>query len=177
LFSTGTDRWVAWDLTREQYIERQSLLAAQEARTAAARLLDDVDAGTYYAGYTFEEANAESAANGGTDLSRKAAAAPLHPPRLSADLTMSDGRLVHVPVVPPPEEPAPAGRIRVGIPYPASAMPGLVISAAVVNEELGVVFRSGFPYTHAQGGDMLTVEFGEESIDAEALAKIFGGQS
>lgn len=100
--------------------------------------------------------------------------ADLRPARLSADLTMSDGRLVHVPVVPTPKEPASAGKIRVDIPYPANAMPGLVISAAVINEDLGVVFRSGFPYTHAQAGDTLTVEFGEESIDAEALAKIFG---
>ena len=68
VFSSGTDRWVAVNLTREQYIERQSLLAAQEARTDAARLLDDVDAGVVCAGYTFEEANALSAENGGEDL-------------------------------------------------------------------------------------------------------------
>jgi hypothetical protein len=71
VFSTGTDRWVAWDLTREQYIERRAEEAAKEARTDAARLLDDVDAGTYYAGYTFEEANAESVEHGGEDLSGK----------------------------------------------------------------------------------------------------------
>jgi hypothetical protein len=75
LFSTGTDRWVAWDLTREEYIERRAEEAAREARTDAARLLDDVDAGTYYAGYTFEEANTESVANGGEDLNGKAAEA------------------------------------------------------------------------------------------------------
>lgn len=73
VFSTGTDRWVAWDLTREQYVERRAEEAAREARESAARLLGDVDAGTYYAGYTFEEANAESAANGGEDLGGKAA--------------------------------------------------------------------------------------------------------
>ena len=73
VFSTGTDRWVAVNLTREQYIERQSLLAAQEARTDAARLLDDVDAGLVNAGYTFEEANAESVEHGGEDLSGKPA--------------------------------------------------------------------------------------------------------
>jgi hypothetical protein len=73
VFSTGTDCWVAVNLTREEYIERQSLLAAQEARVAAARLLDDVDAGLVYSGYTFEEANAESAAHGGEDLSGKTA--------------------------------------------------------------------------------------------------------
>ena len=89
---------------------------------------------------------------------------------------MADGRTVHVPVV-PPAGPASAGRIKVEIPYPPSAMPGLVVSAAVTNEELGVIFRHGFPYTHAQGGDTLTVEFGEESLDAldaKALAKILG---
>jgi hypothetical protein len=73
VFSTGTDRWIAVNLTREQYIERQSLLAAQEARTDAARLLDDVDAGLVNAGYTFEEANAESVEHGGEDLSGKPA--------------------------------------------------------------------------------------------------------
>lgn len=74
VFSTGTGRWVAVNLTRDQYIERQSLLAAQEARTDAARLLDDVDAGLPWFGwFGFEEANAESAANGGEDLSAKLA--------------------------------------------------------------------------------------------------------
>lgn len=101
------------------------------------------------------------------------ATADVRPARLSADLTMSDGRTVHVPAV-PPAGPASAGRIKVAIPYPASAMPGLVVSAAVTNEELGVIFRHGFPYTHAQAGDALTVEFGEESLDAEAVARVFG---
>jgi hypothetical protein len=73
LFSTGTDRWVAWDLTREQYIERRVEEAAREARADAAGLLDDVDAGLVYAGYTFEEANAESVEHGGVDLSAKLA--------------------------------------------------------------------------------------------------------
>ncbi len=73
VFSTGTDRWVAWDLTREEYIERRAEEAAREARIDAARLLDEVDVGTYCAGYTFEEANAESTANDGKDLSGKTA--------------------------------------------------------------------------------------------------------
>ena len=30
VFSTGVDRWVAWDLTREQYIERRVEEAARE---------------------------------------------------------------------------------------------------------------------------------------------------
>lgn len=68
VFSSGTDRWLAWDLTREQYIERRVDEAAREARTDAAWLLDAMDGGEVYAGYTFEEANAESAANGGKDL-------------------------------------------------------------------------------------------------------------
>ena len=75
VFSSGIDRWVAWDLTREQYIERRVEEAAREARADAARLLDDTDAGLVYAGYTFEEANAESVENGGEDLSGKLAAA------------------------------------------------------------------------------------------------------
>jgi len=73
LFSTGTDRWVAWDLTREQYIDRRAEEAAREARADAARLLDDTDAGLVYAEYTFEEANAESVEHGGEDLSGKLA--------------------------------------------------------------------------------------------------------
>jgi hypothetical protein len=73
VFSSGTDRWVAVNLTREEYIERCAGLAALEARVEAARLLDDVDAGLVYGGYTFDEANAESAANGGEDLSGKLA--------------------------------------------------------------------------------------------------------
>jgi hypothetical protein len=73
LFSTGVDRWVAWDLTREQYIERRAEEAAREARADAARLLDDTDAGLVYAGYTFEEANAASVEQGGEDLSGKLA--------------------------------------------------------------------------------------------------------
>ena len=73
VFSTGVDRWVAADLTREQYIERRGEEAAREARADAARLLDDMDAGRYYAGYTFEEANAESVENGGEDLSGRVA--------------------------------------------------------------------------------------------------------
>lgn len=68
IFSSGTDRWVAWDLTREQYIERRAEEAEREARADAARLLD---AGRVYAGYTFEEANAESIKSGGEDLSGK----------------------------------------------------------------------------------------------------------
>jgi hypothetical protein len=75
VFSSGTDRWVAWDLTREQYIERRAEEAEREARADAARLLDDVDAGRVYAGYTFGEANAESVEHGGEDLSGKIAAA------------------------------------------------------------------------------------------------------
>ena len=74
VFSYGTDRWVAWDLTREQYIERRVEEAAREARVDAAELLDDVDAGLVYAGYTFEEANAKSVESGGEDLSGKLAA-------------------------------------------------------------------------------------------------------
>lgn len=71
VFSTGTDQWVAWDLTREQYIERRVEEAVREARAAAARLLDEVEAGEYYAGYTFGEANADSVEHGGQDLSGK----------------------------------------------------------------------------------------------------------
>jgi hypothetical protein len=73
VFSTGTDCWVATDMTREQYIEWRVKRAAQEARADAARLLDDVDAGLVYSGYTFKEANAESVAHGGEDLIGKAA--------------------------------------------------------------------------------------------------------
>src|ERR1035441_5736601 len=74
VFSSGTDQWVAWDLTREQYIDRRVEEAAREARADAARLRDDTDAGLVYAGYTFEEANAESVEHGGEDLSGKLAA-------------------------------------------------------------------------------------------------------
>lgn len=75
VFSTGVDRWVAVNLTRDQYIEWRVEQAARETRVDAARLLDDVDAGLVYAGYTFEEANAESVEHGGEDLSGKLAEA------------------------------------------------------------------------------------------------------
>ena len=42
VFSSGTDQWVAWGLTREQYIERRADEAAREAQEDAARLLDEV---------------------------------------------------------------------------------------------------------------------------------------
>lgn len=71
VFSSGTDRWVAFDLTRDQYTEWCAERAAREARADAGRLLDDVDAGLVYSGYTFEEANAESVEHGGEDLSGK----------------------------------------------------------------------------------------------------------
>src|ERR1035441_8545368 len=74
VFSSGTDQWVAWDLTREQYIDRRVEEAAREARADAARLLDDTDAGLVYAGYTFGEDNAgraESVEHGGEGLSGK----------------------------------------------------------------------------------------------------------
>ena len=70
VFSTGTDCWIATDMTREQYVEWRVKRAAQEARADAERLLDDVDAGLVYAGYTFEEANAESVEHGGLDLTK-----------------------------------------------------------------------------------------------------------
>lgn len=74
VFSTGTDRWVAYDLTREQYIERRAEQAAAEARTDAVRLLDEVDRGEVSPlGYAFAEANAESVEHGGKDLSGKLA--------------------------------------------------------------------------------------------------------
>ena len=75
VFSSGVDCWVAVNLTRDQYIERRVAEAAREARADAARLLDDVDAGLVYSGYTFEEANTLSVEHGGEDLSGKLAAA------------------------------------------------------------------------------------------------------
>ena len=74
VFSTGTDRWIATDMTRDQYIEWRVKRAAQEARVDAARLLDDLDAGLIDSGYTFGEANTLSVEHGGEDLSGKLAA-------------------------------------------------------------------------------------------------------
>lgn len=74
VFSTGTGRWIATGMTRDQYIEWRVKRAALEAGAEAARLLDDVDAGLVYSGYTFEEANAASVEHGGEDLSGKLAA-------------------------------------------------------------------------------------------------------
>lgn len=71
VFSSGVDRWVAADLTRDQYIEWRVEQAVREAREDAGRLLDDADAGLVYSGYTFEEANEKSVAHGGEDLSGK----------------------------------------------------------------------------------------------------------
>lgn len=69
VFSTGTDQWVMWDFTREQYIEHRAEQAAREAREDAARLLDEVDAGEVpWGGWTFAEANAVSKRHGGTVL-------------------------------------------------------------------------------------------------------------
>jgi len=73
VFSYGVDCWVAVNLTRDQYIDRRAAEAEREVRADAARLLDDVDAGLVDAGYTFEEANAESVKHGGEDLSGKLA--------------------------------------------------------------------------------------------------------
>lgn len=73
VFSSGVDCWVAVNLTRDQYIEWRVEQAAREARVDAGRLLDDVDAGVVYSGYTFEEANAISVEHGGEDLSGKVA--------------------------------------------------------------------------------------------------------
>jgi hypothetical protein len=177
VFSTGTDRWVAYDFTRDQYIEWRAEQAAREAREDAARLLDDVDAGLVYSGYTFEEANSASAENGGEDLSGKLAEQPepdVRPARLSADLTMADGRTVHVPVV-EPLEPASAGKISILVPFPASAAPGVVTSAAVTNADLGLTFRRDLGSGgNIQPGLYLTVEFGEESLDAGDIARVFG---
>jgi hypothetical protein len=73
VFSSGTDTWVAANLTREQYIEWRAEQAVREARADAAWLLDRMDEGEVYGWYTFEEANAESVEHGGEDLSGKAA--------------------------------------------------------------------------------------------------------
>jgi hypothetical protein len=190
VFSSGTDRWVAAGLTRDQYIEWRVEQAAKEARADAARLLDDVDAGLVYSGYTFGEANALSAEHGGTDLScpygflgcldptahvhvAEPAEAAVRPARLSADLTMSDGRLVHVPVVTAVGS-ASSGRIKVEIPYPDAAMPGIVIAAEVTNENLGVAFRRRWPGGYAAPGGTLTVDFVVESLGAEGVARVFG---
>lgn len=185
VFSSGTDQWIMWDFTREELIEHYVQRAAEVARKDTAELLDMVDDNPReaYAQFamTFEEANADSVESGGEDLSAKltvqeaAATADIGPARLSADLTMSNGRTVHVPVVPTPQEPASAGRVKVEIPWPASAMPGLVAAWAIANEELGMR-ASNVMYSpaHMQAGDTLTVEFGEESIDAGDIARVFG---
>jgi len=112
---------------------------------------------------------------GDLSVQEAVASADIRPARLSADLTMSDGRTVHVPVVPVPKEPASGGRIKVEIPWPAGAMPGLVTGWTLTNEDLGMTARNVIcPSAHMQAGDTLTVEFGEESLDAGALAKILG---
>jgi len=103
-----------------------------------------------------------------------AAIADIRPARLSADLTMADGRTVHVPVV-EPLEPASAGKISILVPFPASAAPGVVTSAAVTNADLGLTFRRDLGSGgNIQPGLYLTVEFGEESLDAGDIARVFG---
>lgn len=96
------------------------------------------------------------------------------PARLTAGLIMSDGRAVHVPAV-PPAEPGAAGKIKVTIPYPVDAPAGLVARVVVTNEDLAVTFRAGIPLVNVEPGDTLTVEFGEESLDAEGFAWVTGG--
>lgn len=128
---------------------------------------------------TPEEAAAEAAGWPDEEESSVTRSGPgsgtVRPARLSADLTMSDGRTVHVPVVPPPEKPASNGRISVTIPYPDDAAPGLVASVAVTNADLPMTFRGDiYPYAYVEPGDTLTVPFGEESLNAGDIARVFG---
>jgi hypothetical protein len=102
------------------------------------------------------------------------AAADVRPVRLSADLTMADGRTVHVPVV-EAAGPASKGKIKVEIPWPASAMPGRVTGWSITNEDRSMTARNVVhPSAHMQAGDTLNVEFGEESLDAGDIARVFG---
>jgi hypothetical protein len=102
-------------------------------------------------------------------------ASDIRPARLSADLTMADGRTVHVPVVEPLKEPASGGKTRILIPYPAGEAAGVVVSAAVTNADLGMTFRRDLGSGGSiQPGLYLTVEFGEDSLDAGDIARVFG---
>lgn len=98
----------------------------------------------------------------------------LRPPRLSADLATADGRTVHVPDVPPPAEPATAGRVRITIPYPRDAARATVTAAAVTNAELGVTFRAVIEPVALEPGDTLTAEFGEEHVSMAEVARALG---
>ena len=73
VFSTGTDRWIRWDQTRDDLIEWSADRAAKDARESMARLLDEVDQGPEYAytrtfALTFAKANAKSMLSGGQVL-------------------------------------------------------------------------------------------------------------
>ena len=73
VFSTGVTGGLPVTLPASSTLSGARMQAVREARADAARLLDDLEAGQYYAGYTFEEANAASVEHGGEDLSGKAA--------------------------------------------------------------------------------------------------------
>jgi hypothetical protein len=73
VFSTGTDRWISFNMTRQGLIEQAEQQAAQDARARTAALLDEVDAAqdvheVYPYGWTFAEANAHSKDSGGIVL-------------------------------------------------------------------------------------------------------------
>lgn len=74
VFSSGTSRWIRQNATREELIEYYAERAARDARKSAAETIDavDEDPRTAYFDFamTFEEANAESVAHGGDDLTK-----------------------------------------------------------------------------------------------------------
>lgn len=78
VYSEGTLRkddvpageWAVWFMTRQDVIQRFVDRAVEDAKHAAARVLERADSGKVIRpfGMTFEAANARSAANGGPDL-------------------------------------------------------------------------------------------------------------
>lgn len=74
LFSSGVDAWV-WHGSREEFIERHVSQAAADARVKAEHLADMVDEDPRKAYFqfamTFAEANSDSIAHGGPDLTRE----------------------------------------------------------------------------------------------------------
>jgi hypothetical protein len=98
----------------------------------------------------------------GTEINRRPAL-ETKAPRLTARLFTTDRVTVEVPDVPFPP-PATAGKLKVDIPYPVTSPRRTVHRVAVINQDTGYVLRASIELTTVDPGDIITVEFGAESL-------------
>lgn len=77
VFSSFSDQWIVWNVTREELLDYYAKKAAEDARRHTAEIIDAVNEDPRKAYYqfamSFEEANAESVERGGPDLTRPGA--------------------------------------------------------------------------------------------------------